>query len=662
MQLLLMVSENINGMSGIRGLIPEEYVVLETDMGPKSWQYLRDLVSGAILVDTSSADADTWLRDARRSRPELIYVGVAGKDSPEQFNRSSYYDLLTPPYTEERIKTFFDRMWDKVQSQFSMGMQKKLGQSENLPVLPRESSAYKPKEHILREFSRALNNRFNRDRLLNLFLNIVTELVSLSNLSILLYDERTDDYTVFQQRGLDPDFCSRLRFKPFQGLIAWLLEYRRIVRVEEVAVISPGYHTETLQEMQLLKSSVCIPLMVYGQLIGSINLGPKVTGSPFHDEELEIIYSLSDNVAMALRDIELHHQILNQKVYIESILKHMNSGVISIGQDHTITTFNERAGAILDLHSEEVKGRDLRCLPSPLGDLLYNTLSTGKVFQKEEIELMKGNIPVEASTFRLVDDNRETLGSVLIFDDIRQRRQLELERHQAAQLDILNRFVGQLAHEVKNPMVAIKTFSELLPEKFDDDEFRRFFNETVLQEISRLNELVDQLIAFSTPLNYDFSIITINDIINDAVSLFLEQSYAGNIEVERFFGEAPATVRADQNLLARGFFYLLHYSFQLPQKGGKLVIQTSYDDQLFERGGICISFRDNMTVAKKEDVNKLFNLFFTPESGSISLGLSVSRKIIEDHGGKIQATVTGDNHLQIEVLIPILLMRGEKVG
>ena len=159
----------------------------------------------------------------------------------------------------------------------------------------------------------------------------------------------------------------------------------------------------------------------------------------------------------------------------------------------------------------------MRYLPSPLGVLLYESLVMGREITKEEIELAKSRTPLEINTFQLFDPAGKVLGSVIIFDDISDKKQLEAERRQADQLDVLNKFVSQLAHEIKNPMVAIQTFAELLKDKYDDSSFREYFTYTVHQEIKRLNELVEQLIAF-TPISYKYTVADIHEILVGAVA------------------------------------------------------------------------------------------------------------------------------------------------
>ncbi|MDO9533981.1 MAG: histidine kinase dimerization/phospho-acceptor domain-containing protein [Bacillota bacterium] len=662
MKLVILVSNEESTLRAIKDYIPDEYTLMECNMGSKGLQMLKNIVSAVVLVDTTVHGALSWIKDASAKRPDLTYLCISNEKEKDLDNSlyKYFYDFIYLPFLSKQVSVTLERAWERVQLRFEVQDLKKMGSGlektrqanfEHPSKLPR-------KERILCDFSRALSSNFNAKRLMELFMNSVTELVPVGKLSILLYDETLEEYKVAAQNGLDPCFYAGLLFRSSSGLMSWLLEEGRILRTDEPAC-SPAFKNEALQELKLLHAVVCIPLLAHGQLVGALNLGPKVTGSPFHDEELEILYILCGNVAMALRDIGLHHQILNQKIYIENILQRMNSGAAAINREERIITFNSRAGELLSLSPQEVMGEDLRKLPSPLGDLLYETMTTGKAYLKEEVNLAEARIPLEVNTYQLSNVDGEVLGSVMIFDDISARKQLEAERRQADQLDVLNKFVGQLAHEIKNPMVAIQTFSELLTEKYEDSSFREFFTYTVRQEVKRLNELVEQLIAFSTSLSYKYIPVDVHEILDMGLLLLQEQGMGQETTVETSYNGGSLNLRADKTIMARAFSYLLRNSFKSVEKGGMIHIDTSYIDNMFPSGGgVSIRFWDIETKVGKEDVEKMFDPLSSGNNGYISLALPVSRKIIEDHGGFIKASVTKDKSLEFEVSLPIFLGEG----
>jgi len=662
-KLVILVCSKDSPLRKVKDFIGAEYTLLECEPGQKSLPLLQNIAYGLILVEATSPDIIPWIEKMRSQRPDLTCLALLeGQDTLGDSLPPYFYDFLPAPFSSQQVNFKLARAWERVRLRAEIESFKKAQreaeagpsgkQRYGMKELEGHFGPARHKERVLRDFSRALSNNFNRNRLLELFMDAVAELVPVGKMSVLLYDENLEQYRVVLQRGLDPQYSSGLRFKASTALISWLAGEGGVLRAAEIPCPPPGISAvEVLQEMKLLQAAACVPLLAHGQLLGTLNLGPKITGSSFSEEELEILFNLCSNVAMALRDIALYHQVCDQKSYIESILQRMNSGVAAINREERIITFNFRAGELLKLSAPEVLGKDLRCLPSPLGDLLYETLVTGKALVKEEIELSPGRIPLEITTYQLLNMEGEPLGSVMIFDDITQRKQLEAERRQADQLDVLNRFVGQLAHEIKNPMVAIQTFAELLAEKYDDSSFRDFFTYTVRQEIKRLNELVEQLIAFSAPLSYKYSFVDIHEILDMGLLLLQEQGMGQETTVETSYAGQALTVRADRTLLARAFSYLIRHSFQAVEAGGVIHIQTLYSDRI-PSGGVCIRLSDNRTKAAAQEIEKMFEPLTAHGNGYISLGLPVGRKIIEDHGGRLAATLTREKYLELEVTLP----------
>lgn len=665
MKLIILITGQESTLRAITQFIPAEYLLLEGPAGQKGLQLINEITSGVVLVDNSITGVSTWLKEALSLRPDLTYLGLAGETTSELSLQEvkAFYDQIRTPFQSSNIRIALERALEREQLRLAVENYKKTYMSQQVSISPDKAvlekhtfpARHDNRERVLCEFSRALNNNFNRDRLLELFLNAVVELVPVGKLSILLDTESLAEYTVVAQRGLDPSFCEGLHFKLSAGLLVWLAREGRILHIGDVTSAPAAFPAETYQEMQLLQAVVCIPLIAHGQLVGALNLGSKVTGAPFSEEELQALYVFCGNVAVALRDIELHHQMRDQKSFIENVLQHMNSGVIAIDAEERIITFNPRAGEILALTPQHIIGRDLRLLPSPLGDLLYETLITGKARRKEEFEPASIRIPLEINTYQLLNVAGDPLGSVMIFEDLTPRKMLEKEKRQAAQLDVLNKFVGQLAHEIKNPMVAVQTFAELLPEKYADQSFREFYASTVRQELKRLNELVEQLIAFSTSLAYDFDIHDLYEILYLGFSFLQEQGLGQKTTVETALDFHNLKVRADKTLLARAISYILRYLFRAIEGGGEIQMKTDPAEKSTPGGSVCILLRDCQTKEAPENVKKIFDPLTAYSNGYLSLGPPVGRKIIEDHGGHVLASLSKENYLEVKVFLPIYL-------
>ncbi len=654
MKAVLLVTEEKENREEVKYFFPGEYFLIESKGDAHSWKLLKNLDRCVVLADIDWRHAPEWLQEAQKVKPDLVYVGL-GRDKEKAARLSGcLYDFIQVPFEPWMLKKTLDRSWEKAgrlteredSNDDKMLAERQLQLAQGYPS--------RPWARVLSDFSRALSNQFNKDKFLDLFLDAVNELVPVAKLSVLLKAPHSGDYFIAVQRGLDPDIHEKFRFKPREGIISWLSEEGRILHFSEAAGQKGwGYSPELIQELKMLNAQVCIPLLAYGQLAGVLCLGSKVAGAPFYEKELELLYTICGNIAIALNDIDLHERLYNQKIYTESILQLMNSGVVAINNEDKITTFNQRAGEILSSEPDKMLGSDLRNLPSPLGDLLYETLITSRPYHKEEVKLPRDGIPLELSTYRMVNSEGEVLGSVMIFDDITSRKQAELEKRQVEQMEVLNRFVSQLTHEIKNPMVAIQTFSQMLPEKYDDSSFRDFFSQTVKQELKRLNELIDQLIAFSSAVLYKHEAVDTRELVETAVALLHEQGISRGVPLKTEYCDQNPKVMVDKLNMSRAFSYLLKYLFETMEKGGTITVKTLTPRDQSHNEVVTIAFMNSGSKINPEDVEGLFNPLEIRPDNTISLELPVSKKIIEDHGGKLRIKKPNGKFLEFEVQLPV---------
>ena len=182
-------------------------------------------------------------------------------------------------------------------------------------------------------------------------------------------------YRIAAQRGLAPHVVESVVLSADGGLPLWLAAEGRLIHIEEAqARATDPTAREIAKEMAILQAVIAVPLISHSELVAVLTLGQRVTGGAYSRRETEIIYNLASHLATAIRDIRVHHLLEYQKQFTERILAHMSNGVITIGSDERVVIMNRRAEEILGMSARDALNRDLRVLPSPLGDLLFETL------------------------------------------------------------------------------------------------------------------------------------------------------------------------------------------------------------------------------------------------------------------------------------------------
>ena len=501
---------------------------------------------------------------------------------------------------------------------------------------------------VLKELGKLLSAHFDIDRVVEFFLDAIDELVRPGRVALLLVDDE-HRYRPRGFRGLNPDLAGRIRLESGEGLAAWFRQHVRLAVRAELER-EPEW-LDAARELALLGGEVAVPLWVQAKLVGILVLGPRVTGQPYGAEDLERLFTLASQVAMAVEDIALFNTVRAQHGFIEQVLAHLQSGAITIDAGGRVTRFNRRAEQILGLSLGEILGQDLRGLPSPLGDLLFETMRGGRELRQVEVSLPRHQTLLEVSTSRIVDAGGVASGAVMILDDPTPRHQLHKERQASQTLDLLNRVLLRLTDEIKNPLVSIYTFLELLPHRYEDREFRETFLSVVGKDTQRLISLVDKLITLAGDRDYKADFWDLRQILHDALeglsvrlerspgprdsALFLLQvpERADQLTAILYAPEGGLVVKVDKEQLTKAIGYLLRFLANRVERDGRVAIhlQVSSDDPTRVR--LALTGRPAQLSSLERE--HLFSPLAIASDKLLDVGPGVSQKIIEAHGGTL---------------------------
>lgn len=483
-------------------------------------------------------------------------------------------------------------------------------------------------EQVLLNFAKTLTVNFNTKKLLDHFLDSVMEIIRVNKMSIMLRGKNV--FKIKAHIGMDPYFVDNIKLTNENSLIKWLAGHGRIL--SRAAHGKNSLYPNIAKEMELLQCVFSFPMVYKGKLIGVFNIDSKITGDPFYKEELEVIFMLCNYLSAAIKDIDSYHQIQYQKDFTKNILSNMNSGVITINAEERISVFNQRASEILKLNAMDLLGADLRKLPSPLGDMLFETMIEGRSYTRHETTIHPGNVPLGINSYRLTDEDRKPIGAVIVFTDLSDFKKLEEEKRKTEKLEAINNLVGKIAHEIKNPLTSIQTFTQLLDEKYADEEFRRFFSLSVMQSIQQLNSLIDKLALFSSPLDYHPGVFSVNEIISDAVNSSWKDLPQG-VRLMKEPLENDLYVRVDRNLFIKALYYLILAAAEKSPKEDFIFLQAVEKADRSEAVEIRVRFSGS--PLSEEEKEMLLKPLLDIDAFGIELNVPISQKIIEDLNGTL---------------------------
>jgi PAS domain S-box-containing protein len=392
------------------------------------------------------------------------------------------------------------------------------------------------------------------------------------------------------------------------------------------------------QQLRDLGGEVALPFVEDGGLSGFLLIGPKLSGDPYFAEDLDLISTLVSQATIALQNAQLYRQVVIANEYIENILSTMESGVIAAAADGTVTLFNAAAERMTQLQATALKGKSLDQLPISLADALRSAAAGARLTQVEmDVHTNAGHlIPIISSSSTLRDRSGALLGAVTVFSDLSKMKELEREKWRAERLASIGALAAGIAHEIKNPLVAIKTFAELLPERFTDEEFHGDFSKVVVREIDRIDALVGRLRGL-TPTAQRLVPLDIVRSIQETLMLLRAQLEQARVVVTTSYQRALPLVAGDLDQLKQLFLNILVNAIEVMKLGGRIEVRVGAHKTLGSRA-VLVEIEDTGGGIPTHLVAKIFDPFITTKERGSGLGLSICRGIADAHRATIYAT------------------------
>jgi two-component system sensor histidine kinase AtoS len=376
------------------------------------------------------------------------------------------------------------------------------------------------------------------------------------------------------------------------------------------------------------------------------------------------IEELGRNFNFMIEQIQLHRnqleerlrEITSLKAYTDNVLASMTNGLMTIDLEKKIVTVNEMAERIIGKGREGITGFSMEQVlgeQHPLYKILVETLIQEKGISHIEVELKNDgeSLWLIAGTSLLIGGEGKAAGALAIFQDITEIKALEEKLRQADRLAALGTLSAGLAHEIKNPLSAIKTFVQLLPQKIGNSSFMEKFNITVPREIDRINHLVEDLLELTRRRVRPLVDLKVDSLIHQVIDLHGEELKRRQIVFQDDLNKTISSVHGDAETLYRAFSNLIINAIQAMPNGGILSISSKLDPS---SSSLEITFRDTGIGMDETTAKNIFNPFFTTKDKGAGLGLALTRKIIEDHRGTIEVVSKKGMGTTFTVHLPVV--------
>jgi len=341
-----------------------------------------------------------------------------------------------------------------------------------------------------------------------------------------------------------------------------------------------------------------------------------------------------------LRDLAALHQ---------DVIRGLTSGLVTVGRDGRILTFNTAAAEIVGRSAGECIGRPLdeimpglAALQASVGD---GALRRGEVSQRVDGDGEPRTLGVSLSP--LVDSSGRTVGRIVNFQDLTELRHMEVAMQRAERLAAVGRLAAGIAHEIRNPLAAISGSIELLSQTMQADGAKenKELMSIVIREVDRLNGLITELLEFARPRTLETERLDVGATMAEMLKVFENDKRLGEAPVE-LAADADVLVDADPAQLRQVVWNLLRNAAEAAP-AQKISVRVQADGER-----VALTIRDRGPGIAPEHRARIFEPFFSTKDGGTGLGLATVHRIVDEHKGVVEFDCPPDGGTAVTVRLP----------
>ncbi len=327
----------------------------------------------------------------------------------------------------------------------------------------------------------------------------------------------------------------------------------------------------------------------------------------------------------------------------QNMVDSMAWGWVLMSKSGHIASINPGAELILGLKAHELIGKSFEALsPSvqmkeDLLPLVSRTLQGQPVTvgRKLDIKTSDGRaVTLSFTTTLLKDFNEETLGVAITFKDLTRSQEITEQMQRTDKLAAMGTLAACMAHEVRNPLGAIKGLAQLLDEAFEDGASERTYTQTMIKEIDRLNGVVTHLLDFSQPDAYTPGPCSISEMVAQAVTLANLTASNKKVTLQQNLEENLPPIQCEKRQLVQVLLNLLQNAAQAVDDSGKVEISA---ETISAESGDCVLLRvaNSGPPMDPKVATRIFDPFFTTKKDGTGLGLAITSQIVNAYKGRL---------------------------
>lgn len=385
------------------------------------------------------------------------------------------------------------------------------------------------------------------------------------------------------------------------------------------------------------RSELCVPIKIDGQVWGVINVESRDLNA-FDENDVIILETISDQLARAVTNARIYAECKEAKDYLQKLVESSSDAITTTDIHGRLTFWSKGAEEIFGYTAEEALGRPARSFYAAgvsEARRVMQMLKREEKIKNWETEFIGKNgrrIHASLSVALLRDEEGNPTGTLGIIRDISQFKELQRQLIEAERLAAVGRLSTQIAHEIRNPLSSIKMNIQILGRQGLPEQAKQHLA-IAASEVERLDRILQEIFDYVRPLKLELAQEDLNQVAERSLSAVLPRLEESGISVEKRYADLPK-VWLDSLRLSQALTNLYINAINSMPRGGLLRISTSRA-RLKKREMAKIEISDNGYGISRANLKNIFEPFFTTRSDGIGLGLTIVKKIVEQHNGAI---------------------------
>lgn len=658
MKTLLVLAKNANLAAALRAVVdPLRFRIL---LKGEIWEAEPLLRPG--LIDLVALDADLTsiqpLHVVDRARrlmpgcPILIFAANRSWEWEEEAYLRGVRQVLPMPVRGRLVNALLEQLWPVAAESMSVAPHAAPPAVADERALESSRGMHQTLS-ILRDFSSVLSHSLCSEALLKQFLLMLREIMGVNRAAIFLRPPPRSlnpvaDAGVDRQLhsacaiGLASELLEHFALSLDAGIGGYVVRRGRILRKDSDEALRED---EVAKEFELLGAEVAIPVLDRESLVGVALFDSPLTGESFDNETLSLAFHLLEQLGLAIKNSWLYDQLSANHEMMTDILSQLAGGCVVVGRNLEILHANRAARAIFSQREGYVLALDFCELPQVLGGKVYDVLKTGTAVAPFKFVPQAGGEASYRVTITPFQRRNANLPSavLLLIEDITQEERGQALEIESANLRLMAGMSEHLAHEIGNALVPLSTHHQLMIERWEDPDFRLSLNATLGEGVQRIGRLARQMLYLSREKYEKGEAIPAQQLIAEAFAA--AQAHFAPKTARLVFdpGSEVLTLSGERTALKHALSEILLNAIQASPDAPEARVRVSRQGQAPAQS-IQIEVHDTGPGFTVETLHKAQQPFYSTRNVGVGLGLTVSRRIIEGHQGKIEVAPGGVNH------------------